>query len=326
MLSSSRKPLRAFIPLTIITLSLGFSWHPAKAIESHGTPTLSTFVEPQAGVQPVVSLIHGAKHFVRVELYELSDTDLIDSLVAAKRRHVLVQVMLEQHPDGAEEYANRAYSELKQDGIQVKWANEARFTYTHEKAMDVDNRVAGIFTFNWSYSAFSSNREFGVVDHNAREAAQIGAIFEDDWQRRSGTLRPGRLIVSPVNARSRLTSLIHGARHTLDLYEEEMSDGGMEAALIGAAKRHVAVRLVTSDESSGVKLLRSHGVRVGLLSSPYIHAKAIVADGRTTFIGSENMSSTSLDRNREMGIIVSGAAPAKVVESQFRRDWAAASR
>jgi hypothetical protein len=33
--------------------------------------------------------------------------------------------------------------------------------------------------------------------------------------------------------------------------------------------------------------------------SLYIHAKAIGTNGATVFIGSENISSTSLDKNRE---------------------------
>ena len=55
------------------------------------------------------------------------------------------------------------------------------------------------------------------------------------------------------------------------------------------------------------------GVRVSYYSDPggfYIHGKVIEADYGTrhakVFIGSENFSSTSLNRNRELGLIISG--------------------
>jgi phosphatidylserine/phosphatidylglycerophosphate/cardiolipin synthase-like enzyme len=92
--------------------------------------------------------------------------------------------------------------------------------------------------------------------------------------------------------------------------------------LEAAAHRGVRVRLLISDTSDGVSAVRSHGVKVELMSSPYVHAKAIVADGKRVFIGSENISSVSLDDNREMGIILQTKAAVGVVESTFQADWA----
>ena len=130
---------------------------PAAAIQPAGvasTPTVSVFVEPSAGDGPVLSMLKSARTSIRLEVYELTDSDILTALASAKRRGVSVRVLLEQHPFGGGTYAKRAYAELLQDHIAVKWAHESAFTYTHEKAVDVDNRVAGIFTFNLSYSAF----------------------------------------------------------------------------------------------------------------------------------------------------------------------------
>ena len=57
-------------------------------------------------------------------------------------------------------------------------------------------------------------------------------------------------------------------------------------------------------------------------SALYIHAKAIVSDGRTAFVGSENFSVASLEYNRELGLIttdptiVSGVA--RVLANDYR--------
>jgi hypothetical protein len=54
---------------------------------------------------------------------------------------------------------------------------------------------------------------------------------------------------------------------------------------------------------------------------PFVHAKAIVADGRRLFVGSENLSSASLDRNREIGILMNDSGLAGQVERTFASDW-----
>jgi hypothetical protein len=51
---------------------------------------------------------------------------------------------------------------------------------------------------------------------------------------------------------------------------------------------------------------------------------AAVADGATVFIGSENISSTSLDKNREMGLILTDRAAVATLEQAFASDFGGA--
>jgi phosphatidylserine/phosphatidylglycerophosphate/cardiolipin synthase-like enzyme len=233
-------------------------------------------------------------------------------------------VLLEQHPyGGSPASAQSAFSALHSAGVNVRWANESAFTYTHEKAMVVDGQVAGIFTLNLSYSGIESNREFGAIDRQPADARTLAAIFDADWNRKRPSVQYGDLVISPYNSRNRLEALINSAKHNLDLYEEEINDTGVEGRLIAAHKRGVRVRLIISETGAGVDALRAGGVAVTIMSHPYVHAKAIVADGSRVFIGSENVSATSLDANREAGIIRNDRSLAGVVEAAFSTDWKA---
>jgi phosphatidylserine/phosphatidylglycerophosphate/cardiolipin synthase-like enzyme len=107
--------------------------------------------------------------------------------------------------------------------------------------------------------------------------------------------------VSPLNARASLLHLIGAARRTLDVYAEETYDQQIAAARAAAVRRGVHVRMVTTGQGDVATLERA-GMQVVIRKEPYIHAKAIVADWRAVFIGSENLSSTSLDQNREMSL------------------------
>lgn len=307
------EPMRVVL---LVFLVISLSLTPVRA-----APEVAAFSEPQAGVGPALSLIRQARQSIRLEIYILTDRQVEAALGAARRRGVNVRVLLEEHPFGGGSYASRTYNRLRAESVNVRWANEQAFTYTHEKALVVDGHLAGIFTFNLSGSGVSRNREFGVVDRSSTDARTLAAVFDADWARRPARIGRTRLVLSPSNSRFELETLIAGARHTLDLYAEEVADSSVEGKLIAAERRHVRVRLITSDDSAGVETLRHAGIGVTILSSPYIHAKAIVADGQHVFIGSENFSSTSLDRNREAGIMLSNRAVARVVERSFAADW-----
>jgi phosphatidylserine/phosphatidylglycerophosphate/cardiolipin synthase-like enzyme len=252
----------------------------------------------------------------------LTQRSVISELQRARQRGVNVRVMLEENPYEGARYAKLGYSLLQGAGIDVQWANERAFRYTHEKAMVVDDRVAGIFTFNLTSSGVYRNREFGVIDASGADARTLAGIFDADWSRHTVSVPSGsRLVVSPTNSRRDLQTLIDGAHSTLDLYQEEVADTSVESHLVSAERRHVRVRLITSTDSPGVETLRHGGISVSIMSSPYVHAKAIVADGARLFVGSENISGTSLDANREVGILLSDGGLAGEVERTFAADW-----
>ena len=58
----------------------------------------------------------------------------------------------------------------------------------------------------------------------------------------------------------------------------------------------------------------------------YIHAKAVVADYGTSsakvFLGSQNFTSTSLNSNRELGLIITDAAVISSVNATLATDFA----
>ena len=155
-------------------------------------------------------------------------------------------------------------------------------------------------------SAFTTNREFGVVTNRPDVVQSAAAIFEADWVR-GAEPDPGPLVVSPTNAREQVLALVREAQVSLELYAEVLRDREMLDALAAAVERGVRVRVIVSpsaDFAAEVDELAVSGVDIRLSSSLYIHAKLIVADGERAFIGSQNLSATSLDQNRELGVIV----------------------
>lgn len=287
------------------------------------------FVEPDDGVQPVVAFIDGAKRTLDVAMYLLSDRSVVGALEAAPARGVKVRVMLEEHPYGTGPGNSSVANRLKAAGIAVAWS-PTTFQLSHDKYAVADGKSALVGTANWTHSAFVSNREFLAVDDDPTDVARLSALFQDDWDRRTADLTDPNLVVSPINARADLAALISEAKQSLDLEAEELQDPTTEDLLGAAAKRGESVQIILprptggrDSNAVGRSKVIQEGVKVRELRNPYVHAKVIVVDGREAFIGSENISTPSLDQNREVGLLLGDPTTVRQLEATFQRDWEA---
>lgn len=291
------------------------------------TPAAATgvFIEPGDGREPILDEIAEARRSIALEIYLVTDEPVLQALEDAHRRGVDVRVILEQHPYGGAGRQPEIFARLEASGIAVRWGNPV-FRFTHIKAMVVDDAVAIIMNQNLTEASFRANREFGVITSEPAAVRTAAAIFEADWTR-GAEPDPASLVVSPTNARASLLELVVSADRTLDLYAEVLRDPELLAALTDAVARGVRVRLLVSpgpDNAEARAALAAAGVEVGLLSNLYIHAKLIVADGARAYVGSQNLSATSLDLNRELGIILSDPVSLARLERTFAIDFRAA--
>ena len=303
-----------------------------------GVRGVSVFVEPNAGEAPIVDAIGSAKRSVWLEMYLLSDRNAIRALEEAANRGLDVRVMLEPHPYGASS-PQRTMDELQAAGIKVETTNTA-FALTHEKGMIIDSNTAFIMTSNFTRSALggygssskysdATNREYDIIDTNSQDVQAVTAIFNADWNCGTAQFNDSNLVVSPINSHDDFTTFINSAQHTLIIEAEEMQDSGIEQAIISAARRGVQVEVILPASSSssgdsngqGIQAIQQGGAQVREDPRLYMHAKMMVADGQKAFVGSENISSQSLDQNRELGILISDSGVINTLQQTFQQDW-----
>ena len=321
------------LALVAVTACVGTSPdQPIGGSISHGVESAQLYVEPDDGVRPVVEFIAGARQTLNIAMYLLSDRDVIAALEAAEKRGVSVRLMLEEHPFGTGPGNESVESRLRTARILTKWS-PSTFKLSHDKYAIADDQVALVGTANWTHSAFVGNREYLLVIRGAEEVKQLGALFEADWNRQPAQIGDTRLVVSPINSRRDFRALIESSTTTVDLEAEEMQDPGIESSLGQTARRGVLVRVILPSptggpdaNAAGRSRLASDGVQIRSLRSPYVHAKDIVVDRQEAFVGSENISSASLDRNREVGLLVEDKSVVDRLESTFEQDWQAGSR
>ena len=320
---------------TLLALACGCV--PAPADSSRGAPAApagaaTLLIEPDGGAAPVLSFIRGAQRSIAMEMYLLTDDDAIQALADARAAGRTVQVILEPHPFGADGANQPAWDRLAAAGVDLAWSSP-RFALTHAKLIVADGSRALVMSLNLTHAGLTSNREYAIADADPRDVGDAAAIFAAD---RVASPAPApsaqsRLLASPVNARARLTELITGARRSLAIEIEELSDGAMVDALLAAVARGVAVSVVlpganrSTSTDAAAAALAAGGASVRALAAPTVHGKAIVADGARLYVGSVNLTTASLDQNREFGLRLDDAALAGRVAATIAGDWARAT-
>jgi cardiolipin synthase A/B len=297
---------------------------------SAGSGALRVLAEPQAGIGPIYRLINGAKSSVDLTMYELIDQTAENDLAAAAKRGVDVRVILDAHLEKSRNTAT--YDFLRARRVHVTWAPSG-MTY-HQKTLTVDDKTSVIMTLNLTSQDYAGTRDFAVIDTSRADVAAVVATFNADFAHKKITPPDGAdLVWSPTNAQAAILAVIGAARHTLAVENEEMGDPVVTSALEAAARRGVDVTITMTAESdwdSAFSALVKAGAHVRTYKDSttvlYIHAKAVVADaGRSDeqlFVGSENFSAASLQRNRELGLRTTNKPVITAVAAVLAADYA----
>lgn len=294
--------------------------------EIQGAAThLELFILPEAGKSPILDKINLANSEILVEVYMLSDKDIINAVKDANNRGVATKILLEKNPYGGGSLNKNSFTDLQLFNVPVKWANPT-FALTHEKAIILDNKVVCILNQNLTTSAFTKNREYNVCTEEPTDVTEARNIFFADWNRSNFNPTTTNLVISPNTARGKIEALINSSQRSLDIEIEIIDDEAIEN-ILKQKSQSVPIRLIIptikkipSNEKMA-KSLKSNGIEVKQLNSPYPHAKLIIADELKAYTGSVNFSTASFDDNRELGIIISQKNILDQLQNQFNEDW-----
>jgi cardiolipin synthase A/B len=289
-------------------------------------------VEPPDGSGPVLELIDRAKETICVKMFTFTSDDVAASLVVAQKRGVGVQVML----NPARSSGSRANDDMKQrleaGGIAVAWCSPA-FAVTHEKSMVIDSRIALIATFNFGIKYFTLTRDYGIVTKDHTVVAEIERCFQADWDRRDFAPRErSAMLWSNAGSRALMCAFIDQAKHTLDVQHPKFVDAVVLDRLMQAYERGVRVRVICGgkhgistwdilDTFASLRLMRRCGIRIRKQKHLRLHAKLLLADGKSALVGSMNIDRSAFDLRRELGCFVNDPQAVAALHDCFTEDW-----
>jgi len=284
-------------------------------------------VEPTDASGPWTDVLAHAKTRVRVLIYQMGAGPILDGLLAAAHAGLDVRVIM----DKSQEPVNQKFkTSLEAAGAKVLWS-DPQFSFMHAKVMIVDDTTAVVSTGNYAATQLATERNYVMTDTDATDVASLGRLFDADFARVAPDLSCTRLLVSPINSRERIVALIGSAKNELLVESMQLADGAVRNAIAERKAKGVNVRVILADPSwiaandDAAKFMTAHGIEGRRMLAPKVHVKSILVDGKLAYAGSENLSQTSLDKNREVGLVVTEAKNVAKMHDTFETDWATAT-
>jgi cardiolipin synthase A/B len=144
----------------------------------------SIIVLPDDSARSVLEAINGATKSLRIKMFVFSDPEVLKTVIAAQKRGVKVQVMLNPARRSGEADNEETRARLTEGGVEVLDSNPT-FDLTHEKSMVVDDTDAFVKSLNWATENFTETRDYAVVTSRQSE--------EGNHRLFRGRLEPGEL-------------------------------------------------------------------------------------------------------------------------------------
>lgn len=274
-------------------------------------------VQPDDGVTPILKAINKARKSIDIVVFRF-DVDAIEAaLTKAVERGVVVRALIAHTNRGGASKLRKLESKLLKAGVTLSRTADDMVRY-HGKLLLIDRREAFVFGFNYTHQDIQKSRSFGLTTRNPKVVRDIFQVIEADHNRTALTVRSSRLVVSPENARERLTAFIKKAKRELLIYDVNVSDDKMIALLKQRAEAGVKIRVLGKVEKKWAEELPW---RVKAFSGPKLHVRCIVRDTEAAFVGSQSLRKLELDDRREVGLITKDPRAVRGIARVFAVDW-----
>jgi phosphatidylserine/phosphatidylglycerophosphate/cardiolipin synthase-like enzyme len=263
---------------------------------------------------PLIKGINRAKKSVDIVIFRFNRSEIEKALAAAVTRGVHVHALIAYTNRGGEQRLRDLEMRLLAAGVTVSRTDDDLVRY-HSKLMLIDRRVLYVLAFNFTYLDMERSRSFGIITTNHKHIEDAAKLFEADAKRHPYTAGSATFIVSPVNARKRLTEFVKAAKRELLIYDPEISDPAIIRTLEARARAGVSIRIIG-------KLKGGSGVVSPARTLPIrLHTRCIIRDGSWAFVGSQSLRALELDARREVGIIFRDPKVISRLTKTFEGDW-----
>ena len=274
---------------------------------------MKLIIEPDHGVAPIVTAIKQAKRSIDILIFRLDRLEIARALGAAVARGVRVRALTAHASRGGTKSLRKLEMILLAAGVTVSRTADDLVRY-HGKMMILDGRFLHLYGFNFTRLDIAKSRSFGVISKNRKLVAEASKLFMADFDRQPYTPGYERLVVSPENARERLSRFIGGARKQLLIYDPQVSDEAMLRLLTARVKAGVDVRIIGKVQSKW-------NIRSEKYPGKRLHIRAIIRDGRRAFLGSQSLRRLELEKRREVGVIITDNKVVCEMQDVFVGDW-----
>jgi len=124
----------------------------------------------------ILSMINNSRKSLYIENEEMSDTAVINALIAAARRGVIIELVMTYSSDWTVNF-----TKLVAEGVGIHTYAADAPLYIHAKLILSDGTVALVGSQNFSASSLKYNRELGIILSDSNLLNSLSTTFQSDW-------------------------------------------------------------------------------------------------------------------------------------------------
>jgi len=280
---------------------------------------MQVIVQPEDGVAPLLKAITRARKTIDIVVFRFDVDDIEAALTKAVSRGVNVRALIAHTNTGGTSKLRKLESRLLKAGVTLSRTANDMVRY-HGKLLVVDKQQAFVLGFNYTHQDIEKSRSLGLVAKNPKVVREIMKVVEADHDRSDLSVKSTRVIVSPENARERLTAFIKRAKRELLIYDMKISDDDMIALLKQRAEAGVKIKVLGSVEK---KWQGELAWKVRAFKTMKLHVRCMIRDRQAAFVGSQSLRKLELDERREVGMITKDRRAVNRIAGVFVNDWKA---
>lgn len=298
----------------------------ASVSQQHSTAfpllTWTLLLSPFKSHEWVIDMIKNAKYTIYIWWYQISDKAFINTLKQKEAQWVKIRIILENSTYwGNNKEFKQLLKQVHNTTISVQSDEHLETNFQHAKTIIIDNESFLVSSANFTYWWFFANREHWFIASEPLHTQLLSQQFESD--RTDTPLRkisyPSSLRICPYNCRNELTALINQAQSSISIQAQYLEDPLLIDQLIAKKATWVTIRIIVGKYHDTL-LPSSLTETVRTMSDPNVHAKAILVDWSKLYLGSMNLSTNAVEKNREIGIVTSDKFVIRQFTSQFDQD------
>lgn len=299
--------------------------------------TWELYISPDNSWYNFYENISNIDHSLKIETYDFTKKELKSKFKELLNNWVDIKLIMEDNKyqqfvntrkDIEDYFSGYNNFEIKSD--EQMWTE-----YVHSKINIVDSGF-WIQTANLTNSSFESNREHFFYSIDTWVWYSLNKIFEKDWIGEEIKLSDihTNLLVCNINCRTVIETLLSWAKKSILIQTQYIVDDRIlnilknKISLYPLAgsgwqdKRKLDIRFVVSDTETNNDLLNYFGPGVARKFTQYYnHTKMILIDDEILILWSMNLSDNSLDKNREIWILLIEKELINKFKKLFDKDW-----
>ncbi len=294
-----------------------------KQLENIQNITGIYFRSPGESLEKELADFNWTQNTLDLRTYEFTHKDFKNTLKNLAENDVNIRIIVE---DNKYKQFQNTLKVLGQDfswyqNIQLKSDKQMGTEYQHAKVNLIDSGFI-IQTANLTKSSFASNREHFFQSYDSGVWQSLHTIFDKDRNGEKLTMKDihPNLVICNINCRGVIEQLLTSAQNSIIIQTQYITDDALRA-ILKTKKDLPEFKMLVADTDDNTDLVNYFGSdHAKKFTQYYNHTKMILIDHKILLLGSMNLSTNSLDNNREIWILLLDPTIINEFATQFYKD------